>query len=518
MDTVLLKQRDRYSVELKARHGIGASTSGRRGLRAYLFFPKAFNISSGTYWPGDFFGQLKLNLRFNTPRFSVEEVLQPLTDASPLIRLEKMLYRLTREEQAIDERFFLYESKMLACVYKSILRSFFYQIREKLTGTPAEGYLEEHLEQDVKKLHEVARRYHAILQDLRKQGVTGDLLQQARMLDEHISLLLEKYLASILPLCTPEDQRQLYQRIAKVLFKEERHRQKEAYPSLPSANMRESQLEEYIYREKMLKKYASEVLFFDVKRKDSSKRAEHILYALAAGLAMVLATSIAFFGQTRYGSLTTSLFVLLVIGYMVKDRVKDLFRDVLRRRVGRYMSDRKTRIYDRRKRKRLATVAERANFLSERQLPDSIRSLRNRGYFERALSDQEEERVLLYSKSIRLDERNIRNIHNRINGVAEINVIDLRPFMKHLTAQYGLVPRVPQKQRVELKRVKRIYHLNLIVAYHSPEGEMAGRFRLIVDAGGIKRIEPVELTGPGAGEEFRLVLPSLRDEDGEFDE
>lgn len=91
-------------------------------------------------------------------------------------------------------------------------------------------------------------------------------------------------------------------------------------------------MEEYVYREKMLKKYASEVLFFDVHRSNVAKRTEHLLYALAAGIAMVIATGIAFFGQTRFGGLTTSLFVLLVVGYMLKDRVKDFFRDVLKKK------------------------------------------------------------------------------------------------------------------------------------------------------------------------------------------
>lgn len=520
MDTILLKQRDRYSLELKARYLIRDSRGRFRdfGLRLYFFFPRSFNLSPVTYSPQEFYDQLKLNLRFNTPRFSTGELLERLTDTSPLVRVEKLLYRQRHDGIRLDGDLFLYESKMLATVFKSILRDLLLSIRERIGSGDEAKRLEEHLERDVKELHEVARRYHALLDEMEGLELPEEIVQQGRMIDEHLSLLLEKYLTSILPVADDSGPGQLYQRIVKVLLKEEKYRDRRGYPSLPSEIMSERQLEEYVYREKMLKKFASEVLFFDVDRKDATKKAEHILYAAAAGIAMILATAIAFFGQTRFGSLTASLFVLLVVGYMIKDRAKDLFRDLLRRRVGRYMSDRKTRVYDRRKRKRLATVKERTGFVAEQRLGDAVRRVRNRGYFERILSEQEEEQVLLYSKRLTLQAENIRRLHNRIHGVADINIIDLAPFLRHLTAQYGLIPTIPGKRRVQLKRVKRIYHLNLVVAYDSPEGEIVGRFRLIVDANGIKRVEPVEVPGTAPATGFRLVPPSLREEDGEFEE
>lgn len=518
MDKVLIKQKDRYSVEIKARYLIDETSSPKDGygLRAYFFFPQPFGISRSTYDSQSFFDQLKLYLRFNTPVFSISELLEPLSDSSPLIRVEKIVHAHEQEGGAVDEDAFVYEAKLLGSVYKSVLRELLHKTRE--TAGESNKQDEAQLEKAVKSAHAVARRFHEVIERLEQGDEVGSgLMQHAYMIDEHLSLLLEKHLTSILTVYDAQRQEELYGRIVKVLLKEEKYRAKRGYPSRPSSIEQRRQFEEYVYREKMLKKYASEVLFFDVDRRNTAKSGEHLLYALAAGLAMIIATSIAFFGQTRFGNVSISLFVVLVVGYMLKDRVKDFFRDLLKRRLGPYLNDRKARILDRLRRRRLATVSERAYYVGESKLDPAIRALRNRGYFERTLFSQEEEQILLYAKKLNLNARNFASVHRRVNGVADINIIDLQPFLQHLSAQYGLVPTIENKKRVRLHRVKRIYHLNLIVAYESPQGRIAGRFRLIVDAQGIKRIESVTDTGPLSSEGIRVAPPSAADEEGDFE-
>ncbi len=115
---------------------------------------------------------------------------------------------------------------------------------------------------------------------------------------------------------------------------------------------------------------------------------EHILYAIAAGIAMFIATAIAFMGQSWFGNLSTSLFILLVVSYMLKDRIKDIFRDLFSKSIGSFFYDRRVKVYD--------------------------------------------------------------------------------------------------------SRVKRIYHLNLIVWYQGDDAAFIDRIRLIVDGKGIKRIEKVD--------------------------
>lgn len=61
---------------------------------------------------------------------------------------------------------------------------------------------------------------------------------------------------------------------------------------------------------------------------------------------MAFATAIAFYGQSVYGNITVSLFVLLVISYMFKDRLKDIFRTAFKRTIGARFPDVSQRLYE----------------------------------------------------------------------------------------------------------------------------------------------------------------------------
>ena len=493
MEIVILKQRDRNSIEIKSRYLINRSAGARNSykLHLYFFFPRPFAITDTNYDPASFFDQLTPYLRFNTPTFTIDELLDEDSVNSPLTRLTVLTDSFGTP--GFDPERYAHESKLLGAVYKSLLRDFLLEAREELRTEGSAGYLEEHLAETVKRLHRVPKKYHELFELARESHLSPELEQHASMIDEHLSLLLEKYLSSLLRCVDRETQSDAYGRIVKALLKEERYREERGYPSRPSQTESEEQLEEYVYREKMLKKYASEVLFFDVHRRNVAKGVEHLLYALAAGIAMMVATTIAFLGQTRFGRLTTSLFVLLVLGYMLKDRIKEFFRDVLKKKVARRLSDRKSTIRDPKKRKRIARVKERSRYIPETRIPEKVRALRNRGYFERALYSFEEEQILLYSKEARLEARRIASLHSRIEGLADVNIINLAPFFHHLSAQYGLVPTIRERSQVELKRVQRIYHLNMVVSYESAKESVARRFRLVVDADGIKRVEPISM-------------------------
>lgn len=505
METVILKQRDRKSLEVKSRYLIDRSSGATNSytLKLHFFFPRPFAIHGGTYDPEKFFDQLKPYLRFNTPTFTVAELLDGQSETSPLARVERLLS--TQAAAAADSDRLIHETKLLGAVYKSMLRDFLLEAKDIAASGGRSGELEQLVSDSIGELEGVAKRFHALLGE-REQASFGEPVEQhLLMIDEHLSLLLEKYLTSLLRSLDEDLHREGYRRVVDALVREERYRVERNYPSRPSEVETEQQLEEYVYREKMLKKYSSEALFFDVHRRNVARQVEHLLYALAAGIAMVIATGIAFFGQTRFGNLTASLFVLLVVAYMLKDRVKDLFREVLKRKIAGRFSDRKTRIRDPKKNRKIATIRERTSYVSESRLPEALRILRGRGYFERALHAFEEEQVLLYAKEAHLNARRIDSLHNRIEGLADISIIDLDPFFRHLSVQYGFVPTVRAGRKVDLHRVKRMYHLNLIVAYESPRESVARRFRLIVDARGIKRIEPISTGERRQDEAVRFV-------------
>lgn len=496
-----MKQRDRQSIELKFRYMLDSARTERRSVynvNLYFFFPYSFNMNSGSYDRNQFYDDLKLYLRFNTPTLKVHELLDKSSRVSPLRRIERMVRAAQKSGKTIPVDDFIYEGKLLGCIYKSLLRDVFGSLGapDKANG-PEEREL---ILKALKDIREVARRYHRVAGTVanKLREVDSRIGQHVLMIDEHLSLLIEKYASNLYKELQHTGAQKLARFIARVIAKEIRYRERMGHPTVIRGRPEKSKLEEHIYREKMLKRYASEVLFFDVRRRNTAKGTEHILYAAAAGISMIFATAIAFLGQSTFGSLTISLFLLLVVSYMLKDRLKDVFRDVFRKSVSRRFFDRKARLYDARHHEKLATVSERSSFIGKERTDPTVLALRNRGTFEQALSGTSGESVFEYRKRIRLNTRTMRGIHRRITGVADITIIDLAGFLKHLAAQGGLVPVLSDKDAVTLHPVKRIYHLNLIVQMQSAGRSELHRYRLIVNANGIERVEPVAADSPPA--------------------
>ncbi len=87
---------------------------------------------------------------------------------------------------------------------------------------------------------------------------------------------------------------------------------------------KEKDNEAIVFKRGVLKKYISSFLFLDTNWKPEGKILEQLLIGFAAGLSMVFATLIAFYAQEKYGNLTLPFFSFLVVGYIFKDRIKEL--------------------------------------------------------------------------------------------------------------------------------------------------------------------------------------------------
>lgn len=491
MKRFLYRRHGNYSLELKIRYLINRRERQRKNyfdIKLYLFFPHSFNINPNSYPKEHFYEDQKLYLRFNTPVFSLDELLNE--ENSPFVRTRSILNRARDQEEELNSDDYTYETKLCGSIYKSVLRDSFYKLRKRMRREkPGEWTAE--VGEAVEKMVAVVRHFHhsaRLAEDLSKEIAYHTLL-----IDEYLSLELEKYLLWLLDLVhamsSPAD---VVRQIEASISDEMEYRRKCGFASVSGSDESPELYEEYAYRAKILKRYSSEVLFFNVRRNKQGKRVEHILYAVAAGIAMFIATAIAFVGQTTFGNLSTSLFILLVVSYMLKDRMKDIFRDLFSKSIGSFFYDRGVKVYDPRANRKMAYVKERIAFTEFQKLPEEIRNIRSRGSFENFLANTASETILLYEKNVRLNTKTIKRLHSRIKGVADINVISLRRLLRYLTEQRREIPIVSEGRIKKLIPVKRIYHLNLVVWYQGDDAAFIDRVRLIVDGKGIKRIEKVD--------------------------
>src|SRR6056297_2972547 len=480
MKRYLIRRHGRFSVELKFRYFIHRQVKRRRNyfnIKFYLFFPYSFNINPLSYPKDHFYEDQKLYLRFNTPVFTLEELRSE--ENSPFVKSSAMLEQAKQEDHEPDLQDYVYETKLCGSVYKSVLRDSYNRIRKRLRHLAPENRGAE-IESMMADMAGLARQFHDLTNT--SAQFSEDIHYHTLLIDEYISLELEKYLLWLLDLVRTggHSGKETAHLLEKVIYQEMQYRKAAGYTSVSGSNESPQKYEEYVYRAKILKRYTSEVLFFNVRRKYQGKRVEHILYAVAAGIAMFFATAIAFLGQTTFGNLSTSLFILLVVSYMLKDRLKDVFRDLFSKSIGSFFYDRGVKVYDPRLKRKMAHVKERVSFIDTAKLPPEVRKARSRGSFEEFLSTTASENVLLYEKSIRLNAKTLRNLHSRIKGIADINIISLRRLLRYLTVQRRDVPIVAEGKIKKLIPVKRIYHLNMVVCYQGDDTSFVDRVRLIV--------------------------------------
>lgn len=492
MTDIRIKKRDDFSIEFKTRYLLRGSDRRKDGYDfiLYLFLPYSFNIHGDTFEKNEFYEDFKLYLRFNTPSFRPEELLDPSSENSPLRRLEDMASRCREGGSPVSPEELIYETKLLGCVYKSMLRDCLFRSRPRPLSGGTEGRAGDPGCR-VGRLHRVVLRYHAFYRRAQR-ALPESLAGHCRLMDEYLSLLLEKQLIAYLTHHRHSSREAFRREIQAIIRSEIRYRKKLGYPSVLEQAGDEKTKEEYIYRQKMLKRYSSQVLFFDVRKSRQAQQVEHLLYALAAGISMIFATAVLFFGQTRYGALTGPLFVLLVVSYMLKDRIKEVFRDLFRHSLGAWLFDRAEKFYDPLRRRRLAVVKERIFFARAHKVDRRILQLRDQGSFEKLVTPTSPEEILVYHKRVRLDGRVLAHVRRRISGLADIGILDLQDLLRHLSRQRGRVPRLDGTDGIQIEPVQRTYHLNIILHYRDGEREEMEKLRLIVDAGGIKRIERIE--------------------------
>ena len=120
--------------------------------------------------------------------------------------------------------------------------------------------------------------------------------------------------------------------------------------------------EDLVYRRSQLKKYIDSVFFLNQETRQDGEIFEQTLLAIAAGLAMIFATGIAFYFQIEYGNFTAPFFVALVVGYMLKDRIKGLLSKYFINKSNILFYDFKINITDSFKRK-IGLIKERFMFV-----------------------------------------------------------------------------------------------------------------------------------------------------------
>jgi hypothetical protein len=455
-------------------------------LEAYLFVPKSLGINVHTYPKYLFYRDMQTYS-------DLLPHLRPLNHllSSPnglLLRMKKCIDTLIHagDEQALRE----YETRNRAfCrILKITMDNHFEYIRRKGDTAVSKRGVEQYLD----KTHQILQQFRAVGEALVKPCPKQEFTSIFLLSDEYLSLLIEETSCRMEDLLqswksdwSMESGRQLHQ----LALAELNYRKARNYDSVPNQKGRNEHL---VYRYNTLRTYMESVFYLSTEHKPEGRLTQELLLSMAAGLAMVFATAAAFLAHVQYENWTTTFFVVLVVSYMFKDRIKAMTQNYLKTKGQQMFFDFRTTIYGQTTQRPLGVQKESFGFVDAAKIDPEVMKYRNRDRLAALDNDYCGEQIILYKRRTRLHPERIIEAFDEcgINGINEIIYFDFTRFARKMENSKSTVF-IPGEKSYHKLNGRYVYHLHLVVKYSSDVQPVYQHFRVVMTRNGIQRIDTI---------------------------
>jgi hypothetical protein len=492
---------DHYQVELKLDYKLDRGKETHYRISTFIFVPRSLGITEKSYPKDEIYRDIKNYIRIKTPEMSLRGLID--NEISPLRAVQLIIQQPSwyLEDWLSDQM--IHALRLFGAMFKSSLREHLNLMdkRIKIASPNAKIYslvgnlIDELIDQSEK----ISVCYRMLYAELNLPYVRKEVFLAYSLVDEYISLLIEESATELFKIVSQHydgtDQAQYLHKLNEIVKKETGHRVLHGYGSILKVG---DENETYAFRASVIKKYVSGVLHLSTDAQREGEGIEQILLALAAGISMVFATVVAFYFQRVYGTFTFPAFVALIIGYMFKDRIKQLGQTLFAGKLHANLFDRRINIRTLDGKYKLATLREKITFMKESEISQEVRSARQQDPFADLDNDRQGETVICHTKDIVLNADLFQRAFvglPRTSGLNDIIRYDIHPYLRKMAD--------PVEDQLllfdeELKVVHshKVYHINFVSQYTSisPQNEkIYKRMRLVLNRLGIKRIEYIPL-------------------------
>ena len=496
-----VKVHDTHQVEVKLDYELFSARKTKYSVSTYIFVPHTLGITSESYARDLFYRDAQSYIRLKTPSLNLREFAA--SERSPLSRIQSLIGNPSWIVDAACQEQLITQFKLLSATFNSSLRDHHLFLQQRAAEGESGEYTKTHtlirnlVTEFLTETEAVLTTFRGLYADFNLPNVPEKVFMAYAYTDESLSILVEECAADLFLIvgdCFKRKETESFQEALKqVARRETKHRRARGYETLLSVD---GDNERYLSQVSRLKKYSDSVLYLNVGVQAEGTYLLQLLYALAAGVAMIFATALAFFFQQQYGNLTLPFFIALVIGYMFKDRIKDLVRLIFARKLDERLYDRRKKIFTQDGRHQLGVMKEKVRFINEADLPATVRRDRNRENISNPFEEGLAENIICYSREITLECDTFASVFPdfpAITGVNDIWRYDIRHFLYRMAGSEqerllfhadDLIPVTGQK----------VYHVNVISRFRlvQPESiKQNNRLRLVLTRQGIKRIEEV---------------------------
>jgi hypothetical protein len=485
---IVLKRRSKAQIEFNANYPLANNQRKLvHAVDAYLFVPKNLGINQQTYPSYLFYRDLQSYSELLPERLSLSELTAQGNHL--LHKLQECIDNAQAGDNEQDLQ--VYETSMRTFC-RRVKTAIDIQLQEALNSRGRDicsAAVTEYL-QLVPRLLQDFRRLEPSLPEAESQP---HYMQIFLLCDEYLSLLCEESscrLAHSIKHRNLTEDTDPGEALQDFALGELHYRIEREYPSVTRSKGHNEQL---VYRQKSLRTYVESVFFVSTTNKPESRLARELLLSMAAGIAMVFATAAAFFAQVEYGNWTATFFMILVISYMGKDRIKALTQDYLKTRGQRLFFDFRKIIYGQTTRKPLGIQRESFSFIPASELDPEILRVRNRDVLAGLDNDYCGEHTILYKRRGKLyPQRLLEAFANTdIAGIRQIMHFDLTRFTRKMENSKSRIY-VPDEDGYHKSTGRLAYHLHLIINFASDDVQTLKHYRIVISNDGIHRIEEIE--------------------------
>ena len=207
-------------------------------------------------------------------------------------------------------------------------------------------------------------------------------------------------------------------------------------------------------------------------------------------MAMVFATGVSWHYQIKYGNITWPLFAVLVISYMLKDRIKDLLRYYFAHKLGNKYFDKKANIEI--GKHRVGEIKEGFDFVSRNRIPQEVLSMRDNASFEKNESRIFEEKVLLFRQVIGVNDAALASIADYpMRGINEIMRLHLTRFTQKMDNPDVPVDVLEEDGSISVVKVKKVYYINVVFLLTHDGKSKYHHFRIAMTRNGVIGIDEI---------------------------
>lgn len=470
---------DRFSVEFKINFSGKEQQHRLFKMNSWLFIPYSLNINATTYSKDQFYQDVKSNVRLKTPLFT----LQQLADAESLTvrNLSAAVQKYAETQTSVCLQDLEFHIKMYVAIYKSALRD----ETKALQAASESVFNPDAWKAQLTAMRRVVRHYREIMRNSSESlSAVASIFQYG---DEYLSHLTELHAVRLMRSATAlsvigiEDVRQ---EIKSLIIEEHQYKIDQGYAHFSLSSVAENR--DMFMHQNLLKKYVESALYLKSDSQPDGAAAKEITLSFAAGLAMLISMLIALPFQKYLGQYPILIFVILVVAYMFKDRIKEYARNRFAHRLKSRFFDMKNKVFFRGK--EVVNIKEGMDFIDDSKTPDEVKFSRNRSDLENRIPL---EQIILYRKQVEIDNESLSQRYEyRYDGINDITRIHLQHFTAKMDDPEIDVTML-DGERVQTMSIPRVYNLHIVL--QCVAGDMLDYhcFRLIMCRDGI--VECVEI-------------------------